>query len=208
MDGLMLMGYENIYDQRFGWHQEDYISNFKQLAEITNKKSLNPLDSFRCLFTPFTQSHLDSISYSILLLTYEATICYTYGIFQSCIIVCGAILERILRFEYLKENHEMPDSNDWTLGRLIYKLNWTNTKVTNKILELAKIVKKNRDDRSHANLEQNNPDFASYGGNRGITFIDSTKYLIEPYRGEAKLSIESLFKILDCLYSSHLEDIK
>lgn len=199
------MSYENIFEQRFGWRQEDYIFNFNELAEITKKQSLSPLDSFRCLFSPYAQSNLDSLSYSILLLTYEATICYTYGIFQSCIITCGAIVERILRYEYLKQNQEMPDNKDWTLGKLIYQLNWANTRVTEKILGLAKVVKENRDDRAHANLEQQDPETANYGGIRGITILDSKKYIIEPYRGNAKLCIDSVFKILNDLYNFHQE---
>lgn len=199
------MSYENIYNERFGWRQDEYISNFIELAEITNKQSLNPLKSYRCLFTPYAQSHLDSLSYSVLLLTYESTICYTYGIFQSCIITCGAIVERILRYEYLQKNQDMPDDSDWTLGRLIYKINWSNTRINDKILDLAKVVKVNRDDRAHANLEQKDPDAANYGGNRGVTVVDSNKYMIEPYRGEAKLCMESIFKILDQLYSLNQE---
>ena len=195
------MDYREIYDQRFGWHKEHYISNFIELAEITNNQSLVPLDSYRCLFTPHSGTYIDSLSYSILLLTYEATICYTYGIFQSCIITCGAIAERILRFEYIKVNDKLPDDIDWTLGRLIYKLDWSNTRITEKILNSAKIVKKSRDDRIHAILEKEDPESAIHGGNRGITIIDQSKYLIEPYKADAKLSIGSVFKILDILYT-------
>ena len=195
------MDYKDIDDQRFGWRKEHYISNFLELAEITNNRSLVPLDSYRYLFTPHSGEYLDSLSYSILLLTYEATICFTYGIFQSCIITCGAVAERILRFEYIKVNEKLPDDSDWTLGRLIYKLDWSNTRITERILDSAKLIKKSRNDRIHANLEKEDPESAIHGGNRGITIIDQSKYLIEPYKADAKLSIESVFKILDILYT-------
>ena len=197
------MDYKEFYKQRFAWRKEEYFSNFSELAELTNKQSLYPLDSFPCLYTPFCKNQLDSLSCSILLLTFEATICYTYGIFQSCIITCGAIVERILRFEYSKVKHDLPDTNYWTLGRLISKLDWSNTKVTDEILDLAKKIKSPRNDRAHGILEQFNPELANMGGeNRGILALDESKYIIEPYRGDAKRIIKTLFQILTLLYEN------
>jgi len=195
--------YEKEYSERFGWRKEEYIDNIKELAKITQSYGLDPLKSFPCLFISYSKNQLDSMRFSILMLSYEATICYIYGIFQSCILTCGALVERILKLEYLDKNHQMPENGEWTLGRCIYKLDWTGTRITNEILDLAKKIKEPRDDRAHALLEHSDPRLSMMGGrNRGISFLSNEKFLIEPFRGDASLLIEITFKILAKLYST------
>jgi hypothetical protein len=135
------------------------------------------------------------------MLSHEATECYVFGEFQSCMLTCGAIVERILKLEYLDKNHQMPDNNEWTLGKCIHKLNWTNTRITQEIRELAKQILGPRNSRTHALLEHSDPHLSIMGGAaRGIEMRDSNSHLIEPYRGDAKLLVEVTFKILVRLY--------
>ena len=95
----------------------------------------------------------------------------------------------------------MPDKGPWTLGRCVYKLDWTGTRITEEIQEFVKQVLDPRNSRAHALLEHSDPGLSISGGSkRGIEVIDASKYLIEPYRGDAKLLIEITFKILAQLY--------
>ena len=95
----------------------------------------------------------------------------------------------------------MPDNRKWTLGRCIYKLNWTGTRITQDIQELVKQMLDPRNSRAHALLEHSNPQLSVMGGQeRGIEVRDSGHYLIEPYRGDAKLLVDVTFKILVQLY--------
>lgn len=200
--------YEKEFFERFKWREKQYINNIKDLAEITQSTGLNPLESFPCLYAPNSSNKLDSLQFSILLLSYEATSCYVFGLFQSCIITCGALVERILKLEYLKKNPQLPTNGEWTLGKLIYKLNWSDTRINSGILDSAEQIKSSRNDRIHANSEQSDPLLTSMGGeNRGIEFLDANKYLIEPFRGDARKAIEHTFKILRHLYSTKNNNI-
>lgn len=194
--------FEKEYNNRFDFRKDFYIKNFKELTNITNGKNLSLLETFRCLYPAYEDNELESLKKSIFTLVVEATFCYVYEIFQSCILVCGSVTERILKYEYLKVYENLPKGT-WTLGRLIYKLDWTATRIDERILELAKVIKSPRNDRAHAILEQSNPELANMGGqNRGIYIVDENKYLIYPYRGEAKEIIKNTFEILTLLYAN------
>ena len=144
----LTIDFEKEYSERFAWRKEHYIGNIKDLTEITQSYGLNPLKFFPCLLTRNSCSPQDSLRYSILLLSYEATTCYVYGTFQSCILTCRALVERILKLEYFEVNSQLPKNSEWTLGKLIYKLDWTGTRISKDILDLAKKVKIPGDDRS------------------------------------------------------------
>jgi hypothetical protein len=193
--------YEKEYQSKFEWRKSRQIYNLKELAEITQSNGVQPISSFPRLFIPSSDNPLDALRYSILMLSHEATECFVFGEFQSCILTCGAIVERILKLEYLDKNHQMPDSKEWTFGKCLYKLNWTGTKITQEIQDLAKQIIDPRNSRAHALLEHSDPQLSIIGGpERGIEIVDSNKHLIEPYRGDAKLLIEVTFKILARLY--------
>ena len=190
--------YSGIFERR----KSRQIDNLRELAEITNSTGVHPISSFAGLSVKDYESPLDALKFSILLLAHEATECYVLGEFQSCILSCGAIIERILKLEYLVLNHQMPDNGCWTLGRCVYKLDWNGTRITEDIRELVKGILRPRNSRAHALLEHSDPGLSISGGaNRGIEMIDQNKYLIEPYRGEAKSLIETTFMILAELYS-------
>ncbi len=193
--------FEQEYENKFGWRKARQIYNLRDIANFTQLNGVHSIDSFPCLFTPNGDSPRDALRYSILLLAYEATECYVFGEFQSCMLVCGALVERILKLEYLEKNPQMPQKGEWTLGRCIYQLNWERTRITPEILALAKQMLDPRNSRAHALLEHSNPQLSIMGGNeRGIEILDSEHYLIEPYRCEAKLLVGLTFKILAMLY--------
>ena len=193
--------YDKEYESKFEWRKSRQIYNLRELAEITQSNGVHPISSFPGLFIPSSDNPLDALRYSILMLSHEATECYVFGEFQSCMLTCGAIVERVLKLEYLDKNQQMPDDREWTLGRCLYKLNWTGTRITQEIQELGKQILDPRNSRTHALLEYSDPQLSIIGGlNRGIEVIDSDKYLIEPYRGDAKSLIEITFKILARLY--------
>jgi hypothetical protein len=193
--------YEREYESRFAWRKTRQVANLKQLAEITHSNGADPLKAFPVLFTPSSDDPKDALRWSILMLTYEATECYIFGDFQSCILTCGAVVERILKLEYEEIHGKLPDNGEWTLGRCIYKLNWTGARITREILELAKRMIEPRNNRAHALLEHSDPRVASMGGReRGIEVLSSGHYQIEPYRGDARAVIAVTFEILAKLY--------
>jgi len=193
--------YEKEYEGKFEWRKPRLIFNLRELAEITQSHGVNPIAAFPSLFVPSSDNPLGALKYSILMLSHEASECYVLGEFQSCVLVCGAIIERVLKLEYLEKNQKMPDDREWTLGRCLYKLNWSGTKITQEIIELGKQILDPRNSRAHALLEHSDPQLSITGGQeRGIEVLSSGHYLIEPYRGDAKMLIETTFKILALLY--------
>jgi hypothetical protein len=193
--------YEKEYEGKFEWRKSRQIFNLKELAEITQSHGVNPISAFPSLFVPSSDNPIGALKYSILMLSHEASECYVLGEFQSCILTCGAIIERVLKLEYLEKNQKMPDEREWTLGRCLYKLNWSGTRITQEIIELGKQILDPRNSRAHALLEHSDPQLSIFGGQeRGIEVLSSGHYLIEPYRGDAKMLIETTFKILALLY--------
>jgi hypothetical protein len=193
--------YEQEYDSRFAWRKTRQIGNLKELAEITNSDRADLLEVFPALFTPGSEDPKDALRWSILTLSTEATECYVFGDFQSCILTCGAVVERVLKLEYEEIHGTLPGNREWTLGSCIHKLNWTGARITQEILELAKQIIEPRNSRTHALLEHSDPRVASMGGReRGIEVRSPGYYLIEPYRGEAKAAITVTFEILTKLY--------
>ncbi|MEN6551872.1 MAG: hypothetical protein ABFC34_03190 [Methanobacterium sp.] len=193
--------YKNNFEEKFSWRKDEYIENMKRLAEISKSYGIDPFKAFPSLFVPMSDNPIDALRYSVLMLTYEATICFIFGIFQSCILTCGSIVERVLKLEYLEKNQQFPKNGNWTLGHCIYKLNWTDTRISPEILDFAKQIVEPRNSRIHGLLENSDPQLSIMGGkNRGIRFLSSTHYMIEPYRGEAEMLITIVFEILTRLY--------
>jgi hypothetical protein len=143
----------------------------------------------------------DALRWSIFTLWLEAAECFIFGLFESCILTCGAIVERCLKLKYRETKGSLPQGQ-WTLGRCIHQLDWTGIMAT-EILDLAKQILDPRNSRAHALLEDSDPQLALIGGaERGVEVLGPHHYLVEPYRGDAKTIIETTFKILLGLYST------
>ena len=191
---------EKEYDSIFSWRSERYIHNFEELLNECKIEFAYPLKIFSNLIkTGESNACLKALAMNIIYLIYEANECYILGEFQSCILTCGAVVERVLKLEYEKVKGALPKGN-WTLGKCINRLDWKGTSITNEILENAKKLIEPKNSQAHGLLEHSDPILAFIGGkNRGIESGDG-KYLIEPYRGEALECIKSTYSILHTLY--------
>lgn len=196
--------YEQEYESRFTWRKARQVANLKELSAIAPPKGTDPLKAFPQLIAPRDSNDPeDALRWSILMLSYEAIECFIFGEFQSCILTCGSVVERTLKLEYEEVYGKLPPNGTWTLGRCIYKLKWSGTRITSEITDLAKQMLEPRNNRAHALLEHSDPMLAIMGGpERGIEVLSSGHYLFEPYRGDARNVIEVTLKILSKLYGS------
>jgi len=102
-------------------------------------------------------------------------------------------------FSHQEQRDALPEGN-WTLGRCVYDLDFSNTRITEDVLAHARECIDPKNDRSHALLEHKNPNASMIGGDRGMHEISSNRYLIEPYRGEARIILANTWLILNNLY--------
>jgi hypothetical protein len=189
------------FEANLEWRLERWRANLTELLDLTSADSLNPFESLPDLIPVLEAgSQVDALAWSILLLWLEAANSYVLGQFQASILSSGAVVERILKLEYMKINGELPQGM-WTLGKCIYDLDFVKTKITEEILGIAKECLDPRNDRSHALLEHENPDASMLGGQRGIHVISNNRYLIEPYRGEARGILVNTWRILNLLFA-------
>ena len=194
---------EQHYENRFAWRKERQIQNLRELSQIAESGEADPIKVLPHLVgSRVSHDPKDALRWSILDLLYEATECFIFGEFQSCIITCGAVVERAFKLEYETTHGSLP-KGELTLGKCIYKINWEGTRVSPDILEFAKGMLEPRNSRAHALLEHSNPQLAIIGGaDRVIDVQQSGHYLIEPFRGDAKKIIELTYKILIRLYGA------
>jgi len=187
------------YETKFGWRKERQIYNLVELYRIAGDEEA--LKSLKGLFGALvSDDYKDALKWSIFCLWLEARECYVFGLFQSCILTCGAVVERCLKLEYAEARGEVPTEERLTLGKMIQKC---KDIVDQTVLELAQEILGPRNSRAHALLEHSNPQLAILGGaERGIEILSSQHYLVEPYRGEAKRVVELTAKILTKLYSA------
>jgi hypothetical protein len=128
----------------------------------------------------------------------EAAECYVFGEFQSCILTCGAIVERCLKLAYETVNGRLPERSRWGLRRCIDECKGI---LTQSVLDLAKSLLEPRNNRAHALLEHSDPHLAMMGGpSRGIEILSSRHYSVEPFRGDARSVMASTYGILKELY--------
>lgn len=192
------------FDGRFHWRRQRQIDNLRRLREIAHwggPDSLSALINLRPYGVQALSGSGDilyALRDSIVTLWLEATECFIFGQFQACILTCGAVVERCLKVEYQKVHGQLPKGN-WPLGRCIYELDW-NGILDSEVLELSMQLLEPRNSRAHALLEHSDPNAATYGGNRDVQILDSQRYLIEPYRGDAEDVISVTWKILERLY--------
>lgn len=188
------------YNNRFAWRKERQIFNLEELALIPESGGAEPLEAFPNLsLSKDLDDPKNALRWSIIYLIAEATECFVFGTFQSCILTCGSVVERALKLEYLSVHNSLPKGN-WTLGRCIHQLDWKNTRVSETVIQLAASMLEPRNNRAHALLESSDPLLSIMGGpNRGIEIIP-VGHMVEPYRGDAKNTIETTYKILSNLY--------
>jgi hypothetical protein len=189
------------YESRFAWRKERQIQNLRELSQIAESGEADPIKVLPHLVgSHASDDPKDALRWSILDLIYEATECFIFGEFQSCIITCGAVVERVFKLEYETAHGNLP-KGELTLGKCMYNINWDRTRISPEILEFAKGMLEPRNSRAHALLEHSHPQLAIIGGaERGRDIQQSGHYLIEPFRGDAKKIIELTYKVLIRLY--------
>jgi hypothetical protein len=195
----MAESYEQEYMNRFESRRTRQITNLKELSEVAHSGGGDSIKAFPGLRSSLASDDpKDALRWSIILLWCEATECYILGEFQSCILTCGAIVERCLKLEYQQGRGPLPAKAKWTLGKCIAQCQGI---VDARVLKLAEQILPPRNDRAHALLEHSDPQTGISGGDqRGIEILGSGNYLIEPYRGEAKSVVMATFNVLRYLY--------
>jgi hypothetical protein len=191
--------HEEEYVARFELKKARHIANLKELSEVAQSGGAGALKAFPGLRRPLSNDDFkDALRWSILLLWCEAAECFIFGEFQSCILTCGAVVERCLKLQYEEVNGPIPRNKQWTLDTCITKCKGI---VSLDVFELARSLSKQRHSRAHALLEHSDPELAISGGpGRDIERLSSQHYLIEPYHGDAKNVIVATYKILAKLY--------
>jgi hypothetical protein len=201
MENESARNYEQEYEQRFEWRKARQIANLKELSEIAQSGGGDAIKAFPKLWGYSDHDDpKDALRNSILMLWCEAAECYIFGEFQSCILTCGAIVERCLKHQYEDAKGHLPKGSHWTLGRCLRECKGI---VSQHILDLAQSMLEPRNNRAHALLEHSDPSMAISGGlERGIEIRSPRHYLIEPYRGDATSVIAATYKILKELYGA------
>lgn len=190
------------FESRLGWRKPHSI---EWLAELGGFASVG-LDTFRDYFSqlrPYLHIYdkptaLDALATSIERLWHEAVYCYMYELFEPCILTCGAVVERALKFEF--ERQVGATGERWTIGRTIQECRKAEV-ISDNILELAECIADPRNDRSHANLERTNPDLAQFGGDRGVTILSDRHYLINPYQQNSRATLDLTLLVLKELFA-------
>src|SRR5215204_2660276 len=89
------------YEGRFAWRKERQVQNLIELAQIPESGKADPIKVLPHLIGSLASDDpKDALRFSLLNLIYEATECFIFGEFQSCIITCGAVVERVFKLEY------------------------------------------------------------------------------------------------------------
>ena len=173
--------------------------NLQKLAEIAQTGGAEALKKLPKLVGAFSSDDpKDALGWSILMLWAEATECYVFGEFQSCILTCGAVVERCLKLEFERATNKLPGRR-WTLGVCIGKCEGI---VSSDVLDLARQILEPRNSRSHALLEHSDPAISTIGGpNRGYEQLSNGHHLIEFYRGDATHIIQTTYQMLEKLYA-------
>lgn len=195
MEDKTATNYEQEYEGRFEWRKARQIDNLKELSEIAQSGGADAIKAFpNLLGVGNGDDPKAALRRSILDLWSEATECYIFGAFQSCILSCGAIVERCLKLQYQEVNGALPSGAKWTLGTCIHQCKGI---VPQNTLDLAQSMLEPRNNRAHALLEHSDPGLAMMGGpERGIEIRSPRHYLIEPFRGDATKVIVITHKIL------------
>lgn len=195
--------FQQEYEERFAWRRDRQIANLKELSEIAHVGGGDTLKAFpRLVGQLASEDPKDALRWSIIFLWCEATECYIFGEFQSCILTCGAIVERSLKLEFEHTRGPLPSREQWTLGRCIRECAGI---VAPEILALAQQMLEPRNNRAHALLEHSDPQLSIIGGpERRVEFLQSGHHQIEPYRGDAHNVISITYKILNNLYGTIL----
>jgi hypothetical protein len=193
--------FEKEYENRFSWRKERQIYNLRDLSGFAQSGGSGVFKSFPSLMcSTASNDPKDALRWSIIMLWCEAAECYIFGEFQSCILVCGSVVERSLKLEYETKQGPLSQHAKWTLGTCIINCKGI---VAPEVVKLAQQMLGPRNSRTHALLEHTDPQLSIMGGKeRGVEVLSTSHALIEPYRGDAKKVIKATFKILSRLYGS------
>ena len=154
------------YEKRFSWRKQHFIANLEELSTIAQSGGPEVIQLLPSLFKlNDNASKEDALRWSILSLWLQAAECFIFQQYEPCILTCGAILERVLKLEYQVVNGDLPPGN-YTLGRCIHNLDWSNTKIDETILSLISECLDPRNDRAHALLEHSKPSLSIIGGKK------------------------------------------
>lgn len=147
------------------------------------------------------QGHqIEALELSILSLWAEAGRCCSLGLYEACILACGAVIERCLKREYERERGANLRGR-WTLGRCVYELDWDGI-LAPDILERAKSVLSPLRGRAHALLEHCDPYLALLADSPGqLESRASESSLIEGYQEEAEYVLATTSDILRRLHA-------
>jgi len=197
---ITALNHQQLHAGRFSWGQIGQTATLRETSEVARWSGPDPREALPRL------AHLngdpsDALRCSVLTLWFEAAGCHSLGLFASCILTCGAIVERCLKLEYESKKGEFLKGR-WTLGRCIYELDWDGI-LSPGILDLAKDIVNPRNSRTHALLEHSDPYLAMFGEPQdGTDVLGSPGSLTEVYRREASDVLETTLEILQRLYSS------
>jgi hypothetical protein len=191
------------FEQRFQWRKKRWLHNLNELAAHAQEGGSEATKRLPGLHGQLASDQpADALRWSILMLWLEATECYILGQFQSSVLTTGAVLERTLKLEYCVVRGSLP-KGAWPLGRCIYELDWSGTRLTDPLLGEAKECISPRNSRAHALLEHDDPQLSIIGGpSRGVEILSNHHYLIEPYRGDSLVMLSHVWRILESLYGS------
>ena len=193
-----------LYESWLEWRRDRWIENLREISQIPEAAGeAFPPRNFPYL--PIDGSGEDEVSKSLrtsaLEMSCEAVETFVFGSFQSCILATGATLERVLKLEYRLAKGNLPRKGQWTLGGCVNGLSWEGTRVDEHVLQPIRELLSPRNSRAHALLEHSDPKLAGRGGpRRGVRTLSSNHYVTEPYRGEAKNALLTLYSILSTLY--------
>ena len=117
-----LKKFEEEYDSRFTWRRDRQLFNLKELAEIAQTGGAEAFKKLPKLAGTFSSDDpKGALGFSILMLWCEAAECYVFGEFQSCILTCGAVVERCLKLEFERVTGNLP-GRGWNSWRLHWKM--------------------------------------------------------------------------------------
>ena len=148
---------------------------------------------------------IEALGLSILSLWAEAGRCCSLGLYEACILACGAVIERCLKREY--ERARGPSLRGrWTLGRCVYELDWEGI-LAPDVLERAKSVLSPLRGRTHALLEHCDPYLALLADPREQPESpESESALVEGYQEEAEYVLNATSDILRRLHATTLAE--
>lgn len=111
--------FEEEYNSRYKFRHRREAQRLQELSAVIPWDRKEELRFFGQMFFSSQNDTLYALKQSIVVFWAEAQDCFVHGTFQACIMMCGAVVERCLKYEYQKAKGQIPASSKWTFGRLI-----------------------------------------------------------------------------------------